>query len=58
MKNKPRFNRRKKYVGITIPDIKTLDQREPNMDTRKGITRQSETVNINFLEKQLKLFGL
>ena len=53
MKRKPKFKRRKKYVGIVIPDIKTLDQREPKMDTRKGMTRQQETVNISFLEKQM-----
>jgi hypothetical protein len=37
-------------------DVRPLNQRESKLDTRKGIKRVHETVNVTFLENQQKLF--
>lgn len=42
---------------VTSPDVRTLDQRETKLDTRKGMIKQRETVNISFLEHQETLFS-
>lgn len=37
-------------------DVKPLNQREKKLDTRKGMIKQNEVVNINWLEKNQLLF--
>lgn len=57
MKRQSRTKLKNTYGAVIHnEDTRPLNQREQNTDTRKGMVRQSETVNINFLEKQLTLF--
>lgn len=55
------MKKRKKFLGVITPEIKPLDQRfnrDNPMELRKGMKRTTETVNINFLEKEQLFFDL
>jgi len=51
-----RKNIKDKSIKSKNIDVRPLNQRENKLDTRKGMNRVQETVNISFLEHQEKLF--
>jgi len=41
---------------VKLPNCSPLPEREKKMDTRKGMTKVQETVNINWAEKEQLIF--
>ena len=53
-----RSSKKDKDIKKKNIDVRPLNQRETKMDTRKGMERVQETVNIKFLEQEQLLFPL
>jgi len=49
------MKRKKNTNKSDATDVRPLNQRESKMNIRKGLIREKETVNINWLEEQLSI---